>query len=1123
MRKTWCLVWAALLALMLGSSCALAEIASGTCGEHLTWVLADDGTLTISGSGAMTDWDTSDTAWSDYRDRLVKVVIEEGVSSIGQDAFTMDTALTEVQIASSVESIGVQAFSYCSALSSVTGASGVKTINTDAFRDCSNLTAYPFAQGLQSIGATAFNLSGLLSASLPDSVTSIGDSAFWGTPLTSVTLPQGLTSIPNQMLMNCSSLQQVTVPAGVTSIGEYAFYSCTSAQITLPDHVATIGQGAVTDVKRIVCGLGTETAKALYACNGEYRYSTPDHPDLLLYDEDGETILGSYVGAGGNVTIPTGVTVIDPRAFEGKALTGVTIPETVKTIKTYAFIDCKSLERVTIPASVTAMSPGVFKGCSALQSATLPAGLETIPESTFQGCESLEHVTIPASVTAFGYSVFSGCSKLKAVTLPAGLEEIPGRTFADCAALTDVTLPAGVTEIGAEAFKGCTSLTAVDIPSGVTYIRASAYQGCTNAVITLPDGAIFGLNSLTGVKQIICNPNTKTARNLNQAPFTMKGNPAFTLKQQGERSVEVVSYTGSTQSVVVPEEITLWQDNETIFVNLRFPSSLSASGRFELRAKNVTIPDGVASLPVIELYDTERLYLPDSLAMPIETLYLHTIPTIYCSANSAAYAFYDDMGFSVVATDSGKPVLSLKGATELVMDVDERRTIAADSFALVPFPLDYRGELTLEVVSGSAVTVEGDTITGVKEGSAQLRATLDGQYTCTVPVRVCPEVTSFILNAPGIAQRGGDFQMRVYNLMPRGISGRLTWYLDGKLVYTGADAAVTLTAPSAKEQETTVVRVVAPGGVSREATIELHDSVSEPYLLSDTVELFDMVQICVDVDGERQINNPKTYDIMFASTDKLWLDFEKKTITTRKAYEEDRLEDNVGEAAFSLWGVSGQTHNFKIMVQCTAHKDTYLRKKQPPTCTSAGFEAYLRCLNCGKIRVDEESNQWAPSTYEQVYKAFGIPPINHANKTLIEASGPTCTAPGNTEYYDCDNCDLFFVKNADESFTEVGKDSWVIPATHVHHLEDGTCRDCGQSFALTGLILPDNLDSIGEEAFVGSAAQVIVVPQGCTSIGNRAFAGCTELVYICLPAALEGKLPEDVFEGLEAQPEIVFW
>ncbi|MGN0997679.1 MAG: leucine-rich repeat domain-containing protein, partial [Candidatus Ventricola sp.] len=962
MRKTWCLVWAALLALMLSSSCALAEIARGTCGDSLTWVLADNGTLTISGSGAMTDWDSADTEWSNYNERLVKVVIEEGVTSIGRNAFCYMSMLTEAQIASTVVSIEASAFTYCSSLASVTGASGVKTIGDDAFAHCSTLAAYPFAQGLQSIGSCAFDTSGLLSANLPDSVTSIGDAALYGTPLTSVTLPQGLTSIPSSLLQMCGSLQQVTVPAGVTSIGKNAFYSCTSAQITLPDNVATIGEGAFNAAGRIVCGLGSVTAKALSACGEGYRYSTPENPDLLFYDEEGEIILQSYAGVGGDVTIPSGVTVIQLSAFENcSTVTGVTIPDTVKTIRAWAFKGCTGLEHVTVPASVTTMSESVFEGCSALQSATLLASLKEIPESLFLNCTSLESVTLPAGVTALGAGMFSGCSKLKDVTLPAGLTEIHANAFTGCAALTSLPLPAGVTEIGAEAFKDCTGLTAVDIPAGVTIIWACAYQGCTSAVITLPDNVSLYGDALTGVKQIICNPNTKTARGLSQAPFTMKGNPAFTLKQTDVNSVAVVSYTGSRENVVVPEGITEWIDTETTYVNLRLQRTPPTNGDFRLRAKNVTIPDGVTSLPSTTLYGTEKLYLPDSLQVPAETLSLNTAPTIYCSEGSDAYAWYRNMGYRIVTTDSGTPVLSLKDATELVMDVDERRTIAADSFTLMPFPADYRGEVTLEVVSGTDfIKAEGDTFTGVKSGSAQLRATVDGQYACTVPVRVCPEVTSFFLSGQIMAERGGEFQMGVFGLAPSGVSGRLTWYVDDKLVYTGTDDVVTLTAPTAKDQETTTVRVVAPGGLTKKATIELHDSVSEPYLLSSTVELFGTVQICVDVDGKQRINDLKTFDIVSFDRDRLELDLETETLKTKKKNETFNLDQNEGEAMFILMSVTGKRQEFTITVQCTQHADTARYDEQPPTCLYAGFKAYYQCKNCGKFRLDQEGSQWIP-------------------------------------------------------------------------------------------------------------------------------------------------------------------
>ena len=110
---------------------------------------------------------------------------------------------------------------------------------------------------------------------------------------------------------------------------------------------------------------------------------------------------------------------------------------------------------------------------------------------------------------------------------------------------------------------------------------------------------------------------------------------------------------------------------------------------------------------------------------------------------------------------------------------------------------------------------------------------------------------------------------------------------------------------------------------------------------------------------------------------------------------------------------------------------------------------------------------------------------------------------------------MFLVKDG-ESYTEVEKDSWLIPVVNIHHAVNSVCGDCGRSFSLTGietLTLPASLSEIKEEAFAGTLAQAIVVPDGCKTIDERAFADCKLLRYVFLPAALEGKLPDDAFEG----------
>ena len=175
---------------------------SGTTGD-CTWTLDDNGTLTISGNGAMEDY----YLYSDINGNLVStvpwgtnvknVVIEKGVTSIGDSAFSDCTGLTSVTIGNGVTSIGWAAFEYCAGLTSVTIPNSVTSIGGSAFSDCTGLTSITIPDGVTSIGEGAFSgCTGLTSVTIGNSVTSIGGSAFYRcTGLTSVTIPDSVTSI----------------------------------------------------------------------------------------------------------------------------------------------------------------------------------------------------------------------------------------------------------------------------------------------------------------------------------------------------------------------------------------------------------------------------------------------------------------------------------------------------------------------------------------------------------------------------------------------------------------------------------------------------------------------------------------------------------------------------------------------------------------------------------------------------------------------------------------------------------------------------------------------------------------------------------------------------------------
>ena len=234
-KRIFSFVLAVLMIASLLPATALAVdiVDSGTCGakgSNLTWTLDSEGVLTISGSGDMHGYGSSDAPWYGSRSRVKSAVIAEGVTSIGESAFENCRSLTSVTIPNSVTSIGWSAFFYCKSLTSVTIPDSVTSVGAYAFLGCTSLTSVTIPNSVTSIGGCAFDECwSLTSVTIPDSVTSIGDSAFAScTSLTSVTIPDSVTSIGGGAFQGCISLTSVTIPVSVTSIGDGAFASCTS-------------------------------------------------------------------------------------------------------------------------------------------------------------------------------------------------------------------------------------------------------------------------------------------------------------------------------------------------------------------------------------------------------------------------------------------------------------------------------------------------------------------------------------------------------------------------------------------------------------------------------------------------------------------------------------------------------------------------------------------------------------------------------------------------------------------------------------------------------------------------------------------------------------------------------
>ena len=184
--------------------------------EDFEWTLSEDGTLTISGTGDMPDYGDNDPLWYNYREKIKKVIIKDGVTSIVDWAFYNCSSLTSVKIPSSVTSIGVSAFSGCSRLISITIPNSVKSIGDAAFAGCSRLHYITIPNSVTSIGTEAFEMcSSLTSITIPNSVTSIGKNAFYNCKaLTSITFKRSTPpAFENNVFYNVNKSIPVYVPA----------------------------------------------------------------------------------------------------------------------------------------------------------------------------------------------------------------------------------------------------------------------------------------------------------------------------------------------------------------------------------------------------------------------------------------------------------------------------------------------------------------------------------------------------------------------------------------------------------------------------------------------------------------------------------------------------------------------------------------------------------------------------------------------------------------------------------------------------------------------------------------------------------------------------------------------
>lgn len=507
-------------------------ILEGICGENLTWTL-EDGVLTISGTGAMTDFAAgTETPWYGYSESITEVTISDGVTTVGNGSFFGCTQLIEVVLPEGITMIGANAFTDCVALGKITIPGTVKSIGSSAFSNCYSLTQVVVPSSVNQIGEYCFayceNLrsvylladieeiapqtfegcSSLTEVSIPGSVKTICNWAFRECgSLTSIEIPEGVEEIENMAFWYCNELSEIALPKSLTDIGEAAFNGCSSLQNVNYNGTETERKSNLKIIETSQNG-GGDNASILNA-TWHYLNSEPVEQkcgDNVFWKLDEATGILSIWGTGEMydfssapwtdvrdtitaVEITEGVTSIGKNAFfRSPNLASVSIPTGIIEIRDCAFQDCDSLVNVTIPEGTKILGASVFAWSNKLRKVTIPEGVITIGKSAFNGCSSLNNVVIPGSVTKIEDYTFYECTSLSKLTISEGVQSI-GKAILFYAPTSPIVIPSTVSSIDDEAFWACYHLTSITIPESVTSIGKNTFWGCSSlTTANLPEG-----------------------------------------------------------------------------------------------------------------------------------------------------------------------------------------------------------------------------------------------------------------------------------------------------------------------------------------------------------------------------------------------------------------------------------------------------------------------------------------------------------------------------------------------------------------------------------------------------------------------------------------------------------
>lgn len=415
--------------------------------------------------------------------KFASVVIPEGVTTLGKNAFRANRSLTQLTLPSTISVIGQGAFSMCESLVDVVIPEGVTQISTDAFNDCESLVNVTLPKSLKTIGSNAFaDCTSLTTIKLPDNLQSITSTSFEKTVTIQVNEGSATADLLDERNISYQIINSEIYP---TTIG-------------LNEDEKTLTQGETFQL-RLNSYSGNPTNKDLIWSTDNEMVATVDENGLVTAVGEGTAVItGTSVGVAPGATEPAFDTcTIHVEGVEGDYV--YTVTDGNVTIEDYLGTDTEIVIPSTIAGKpVTEIGPMSFWMDDNMTSVVIPEGVTTIGKQAFNGNDNLANIKLPSTLKTIGERAFWGT------------------------AITELNVPEGVTSIGREAFNSCKELSSVTLPESLTYIGPNAFNSCPSLnEIRLPSNIIsLGTNALRGFDKIYVKEGSTTETALKNGGYT---------------------------------------------------------------------------------------------------------------------------------------------------------------------------------------------------------------------------------------------------------------------------------------------------------------------------------------------------------------------------------------------------------------------------------------------------------------------------------------------------------------------------------------------------------------------------------------------------------------------------